>query len=179
MKDSLELDDIYFFPNVTFSLRLQHPSLESILLKVNFKMHIAVLKLWNILLLKSISFFPGIIKENMFWRGSQMNPERHCFGESFEHWQSAYPDFEPWICRQQPNLYFRKQNVNFFDKVIHFLPEKKAEIQLKRFIFRTHIFNLLRILFSLLNGLFPKELFIPWLIFKRYYISFKHKLTKI
>jgi hypothetical protein len=165
LKKSLSLPDFFYFPDITPSFRLQN-----LLHRYPIKFHCAVLTLWCILLQKSVTFFPRSIHENMIWRGSKMNPQQHSMGEFFEEWEKEFPNFETWLCNKLPKLYLQKTRLSYFDKILHFYPEKLLEIRYKRPIFRRHLYRLLRVFLSLLKGIFPKELITPAAAIKRYFV---------
>ncbi len=164
LKKSFSLPEFFYFPNITPSFRLQN-----LLHRYPIKYHSAVLTLWCFLLQKSVTFFPRSTHENMLWRGSKMDSQQHSMGEFFEEWELAYPNFEIWLRNQLPNLYLQSSTLSFFDKFLHFYPEKILELRYKRSIFRRHLFRVMRICISILKGIFPKELIIPLSTIKGYF----------
>lgn len=164
LKSKLKLQDEFFVPNTAPSLRLH--LLHN---KYPIKFHIDVLKLWSLVLQQSVSFFPRSISENMIWRGSKMNFEKHTMGEFFEEWQVEYPNFQTWISNIYPRLYLNKGEKSVFDKFLHFYPEKLVEIREKRPVFRRYIYRLLRIILSIVRGHFPKDAIVPISSIKRFF----------
>lgn len=173
LRSKLLLPDEYFFPNITpsFRLYLLHQ-------KFPIKFHPAIIRLWSIILQQSISFFPRAISEDMIWRGTKMNFEKHTMGEFFEEWESEYPDFENWLFKLYPELYLNKKDVSSVDKFLHFYTEKLVEIREKRPVFRRHIYRVIRMAVSLLKGYYPKEIIIPLSTAKRFMGSISSKFFK-
>lgn len=162
LRPHLSLPDIFYFPNITPSFRLQY-----LHHKYPIKFHPGVIALWSILLQKSVSFFPRSISENMIWRGSKMNFEKHTVGEFFEEWEKAYPDFDNFLINLYPKLYLNKYKLNLFDNFLHFYSEKLIELREKRPVIRRHIYRIIRIMITLLQGHFPKEVIVPLSSVKR------------
>ena len=98
-----------------------------------------------------------------------MDSQQHSMGEFFEEWELAYPNFEIWLRNQLPNLYLQSSTLSFFDKFLHFYPEKMLEFRYKRSIFRRHLFRVMRICISIFKGIFPKELIVPLSTIKGYF----------
>jgi hypothetical protein len=166
LRSFLNLPDVYYFPNLTPSFRLHF-----LHHKYPIKFHPVVIALWSILLQKSVTFFPRSISENMIWRGSKMNFEKHTMGEFFEEWDKAYPDFANWLNKLYPDLYLNKKGLNLFDKFLHFYPEKIIEFRDRRPVFRRHIYRIFRIMITLIHGRFPKEAIIPLSSVKRFFLK--------
>lgn len=179
LRSRIDLEDIYYFPNIPFNLKLQHPNLERVLKKINFKLHSGVLRLWVILLRQSISFFPKDIFESMSWRGSQMNSSKHFFGDFYKEWEQGYDDFEKYILKRQPNLFISKKRVTYLDRKIHFLPEKKIEIKNNKYNYRRYLFVLLRIFLTPTQGILPKEFIIALSEINRLYLKVKIKFLEL
>jgi len=165
LQSKLKLQHEFFVPNLAPSLRLHllHH-------KYPIKFHSAIIRLWSLVLEHSVSFFPRSISENMIWRGSKMNFEKHTMGEFYEEWQAAYPNFQTWISKMYPGLYLKKNEITILDKFLHFYPEKLVEIREKRQVFRRHVFRLLRIILSTVRGHFPKDLIVPISSLKRFFL---------
>jgi hypothetical protein len=173
LRNHLQLPTELYFPNITPSLRLH-----LLHYKYPIKFHPGTLALWSLLLQQSVSFFPKSISETMYWRGSKMNFEKHAMGEFYEEWEKAYPDFENWYNELYPAFYLKKNDVSHIHRILHFYPEKLVEIREKRTVFRRHIFRLIRITFSLINGYYPKEIIGPFSKVKRFLSNVRDGLSR-
>lgn len=123
LRNYLNIPHYYFFPVIGNDVRSQGR-------RLNYQSYYnsSVLELWDLLGLKSLSFFPKYIASNVFWRGAKFDFSCHQLALFFEEWVENRTQLSRITLESYPNR-FRIEKNNILDIFLSFSLEKKLEIE--------------------------------------------------